>query len=301
MPNPFRFFKCNIINGCRLSDIERFVTRDEVFYLNAHIACTSRSVNAAINANWIVEISEKEALKSISVPAIAEPVEKKYEIEEKTIHSADMQVNKAAFDRHQARLKKLEKIKEEKEEKVEEAIRIEPGKNANENLGALQRIQNRNKKVKSAKRQENDFIDEVVDVDREGRKTAFEISKQVSENKTTPKTEQVVKKSKNDLKQELEEKFQKKISEKKTVKIIKEELVFEEIEKPKRGRPTKPKNDVIIDTPEITQKVVVEEVIPEKLKKAGRPKKEIKVEKQEISKKRAGRPAGSKNKKLVTA
>ena len=44
--------------------------------------------------------------------------------------------------------------------------------------------------------------------------------------------------------------------------------------------------------------MVVEEIIPEKLKKAGRPKK---VEKQEIQKKRAGRPAGSKNKKLVTA
>ena len=290
MSNPFRFFKCNIINGCRLSDIERFVTRDEVFYLNAHIACTSRSVNAAINANWIIEISEKEALKYISIPTFAEPVQqKKLEIEEKVVHSADLQTNKAAFDRYQARLKRLEATKIEKEEIVDESLDIEPGKNENENLGALQRIKNRNQKVKNAKKQEKDFIDDIVDVEREGRKTVAAISKQVNENKTTPKVEQVVKRSKNDLKQELEEKLQKKITEKKTVNVVKEEKpVFDEVigkinlktvkleqdvEKPeikKRGRPPKVNKTEVFMTEVKTSEVLV--------KKVGRPKKIVEIQ-----------------------
>lgn len=306
--NPFRFFKCNIINGCRLSDIERFISREEVFYLNSHIACTSRSVNAAINANWIVEISEKEASQYISIPSYIEPVQQKQiKFEEKAEHSVDFQTNKAAYDRYQARLKKLETEKREKTEEPVETIQIEPGKNETANLGALHRIKNRNQKVKNAQKQEKDFIDDIVSVDREGRKTTAAISKKVEENKTIPKTEQVLIKSKNDLKAELEQKLNTKVLEKKTAKASEVKPVSRKnIEKQgkKRGQ-TKTHQELNLETHKSHEIFKISESV---VKKIGRPKKHIdepiielvepvKVETSvDVAPKRRGRPAGSKNK-----
>jgi len=63
-----RFFKCNILGGFRLSDINKNVRQGEYFHLDAHVCITSRAVVAALRENWMIEISEKEASKFMTVP-----------------------------------------------------------------------------------------------------------------------------------------------------------------------------------------------------------------------------------------
>jgi len=226
MSSPLRFFKCNILNGCRLADIERFVKREEYFYLNSHIACTSRSVNAALNAKWIIEVTEKEASRHITIPMVVPEMKKQdNKFESAPTTERDENLNNPAYQRYQERLARLAATKTESTEPQQEELHLEPGKNDQENLGALQRIKNRNNKVKSARAQEKGFIDEVVEIEREGRKNASAVSRQVDENRTTPKVEQVVKRSKEEMKKALEKKLASKIESKKTVQIIPEEPI----------------------------------------------------------------------------
>ena len=251
MSNTFRFFKCNIINGCRLADIERFVSRDEVFYLNSHIACTSRSVNAAVNSKWIIEISEKEASKHISIPKFVEVTmqKKNTDIDTKTTINHETKTNNAAYERYQARLQKLATSKKNEDDViVDEVVDMEAGKDFNKNSAAEIRIKNRSRKIKNIKDQENDFINEFVEVEKEGSKNKIDITRQINENKTVSKAEQFIKKSKVDIKNELEAKLSEKISQKKTIETVTDvietdDVKVDEIEvKPKRKYNKKIKN-----------------------------------------------------------
>jgi len=64
----YRFFKCNVLGGFRLSDLNKHIKQGEYFFLDSHIAETSRAAVAALRERWMVEISEKEASKFLKVP-----------------------------------------------------------------------------------------------------------------------------------------------------------------------------------------------------------------------------------------
>jgi hypothetical protein len=261
----FRFFKCNIINGCRLSDIERFVHRDEVFYLNSHIACTSRSVNAALNSKWIIEITEKEASKTLVIPKFVEETKVK-NIEEKTVvHSSESKSNNAAYERYQARLQRLAMTKKTEEVIEEDDMNsISTGKDFTKNSAAEIRIKNRSRKVKNIKSQEKEFIDEIVDMDRKGVQNKIDITRQLNENKSVPKSEQFLKKSKVEIKNELEKKLKDKIKTKNVTK--KQKKAVETVVEPEIIEPVVETVDPIIETPEIENISVAKRGRPRKIK-----------------------------------
>ena len=62
----YRYFKCNRIGGFRLSDLNKEVKQGEYFYVDSHVAETSRSVIASIRERWMLEVTEREASKYIS-------------------------------------------------------------------------------------------------------------------------------------------------------------------------------------------------------------------------------------------
>jgi hypothetical protein len=63
-----RFFKCNVLGGFRLSDINKQIRQGEFFYIEQHVAETSRAVIAALRERWMIEITEKEASKHLELP-----------------------------------------------------------------------------------------------------------------------------------------------------------------------------------------------------------------------------------------
>jgi len=65
---PYRFFKANIVGGFRLSDLNVNVKQGSYFYLESDAVDVSRSCTAAIRDKWMIEVSEKEACKYLSLP-----------------------------------------------------------------------------------------------------------------------------------------------------------------------------------------------------------------------------------------
>jgi hypothetical protein len=63
-----RFFKCNVLGGFRLSDLNKHVKQNEYFFLDSHIAETSRATYAALRERWMIEVTEKEASQFLSIP-----------------------------------------------------------------------------------------------------------------------------------------------------------------------------------------------------------------------------------------
>ena len=69
-----RFFKCNVLGGFRLSDLNQQIKQGEYFFIDVHVAKTSRAVISALRDKWMIEVSEKEASKNINIPRISPPV-----------------------------------------------------------------------------------------------------------------------------------------------------------------------------------------------------------------------------------
>lgn len=63
----YRYFKCNVLGGFRLSDLNKNIKQGEYLQLDAQMADNSRAVIAAIRSKWMVEVGEKEAGKSIHI------------------------------------------------------------------------------------------------------------------------------------------------------------------------------------------------------------------------------------------
>jgi len=57
----YRYFKCNVLGGFRLSDLNRSVKQNECIQIDSTFCETSRSVRAALGT-WMFEIDEKEYL-----------------------------------------------------------------------------------------------------------------------------------------------------------------------------------------------------------------------------------------------
>jgi len=57
------YYKCNIIGGFRLSDLNQQVKQDEVIDVDEHIANTSKAVQAALKAGWLVKVKKPKAKK----------------------------------------------------------------------------------------------------------------------------------------------------------------------------------------------------------------------------------------------
>jgi len=65
-----RFFKCNVLGGFRISDLNKSIKQNDYFYIEDHICDTSRAVRAAIANNWMKEIDEEEASQYITIPKV---------------------------------------------------------------------------------------------------------------------------------------------------------------------------------------------------------------------------------------
>jgi len=63
----YKFFKCNILGGFRLSDLNLNVKQGQYFSIDSHVAETSRAAIAALKAKWMVEVDEEEASKHLSI------------------------------------------------------------------------------------------------------------------------------------------------------------------------------------------------------------------------------------------
>jgi len=50
-----KYFKCNVIGGFRLSDLNRNVKQGEVVGFEDHVKNTSKAVQAAINVGWLIK------------------------------------------------------------------------------------------------------------------------------------------------------------------------------------------------------------------------------------------------------
>jgi hypothetical protein len=64
----YRFFKCNVLGGFRLSDLNRNIKQGEYYYIDSTFCETSRAVKAALQNKWMTEVTEKEASQFISIP-----------------------------------------------------------------------------------------------------------------------------------------------------------------------------------------------------------------------------------------
>lgn len=64
----YRFFKCNVLGGFRLSDLNKNIKQGECFFIETTFCDSSRAVKASLQAKWMTEITEKEASQYISIP-----------------------------------------------------------------------------------------------------------------------------------------------------------------------------------------------------------------------------------------
>jgi hypothetical protein len=64
----YRFFKCNVLGGFRLSDLNRNIKQGDYFYIDNLFCDTSRAVRAALQSKWMTEVTEKEASQFVSIP-----------------------------------------------------------------------------------------------------------------------------------------------------------------------------------------------------------------------------------------
>jgi hypothetical protein len=62
-----RYFRCNVLGGFRLTDINKGVKADEIFSIDKYKADVSSSIKAALKSKWLIEISADEASKKIEV------------------------------------------------------------------------------------------------------------------------------------------------------------------------------------------------------------------------------------------
>jgi hypothetical protein len=220
MSNNYRFFKSNIINGCRLADIDVDVTRDKVFFLEYHVAQNSRSVSAALKAGWILEINEKEASLSINIPKASESRIQNtvLKTEESKGSSIDTRMNIKAMERHQERLKKIEMRHNDTSYDNEDVSvpEIKPGKNSQVNLAATARIEARQKKHEMLEKKKKGFLKEEGHVQSEEMNTKLAISEQIRKNRNDERRKILLKTdvSEDIRKQEIQEDIDRKLEEK---------------------------------------------------------------------------------------
>lgn len=66
----YRFFKCNVLGGFRLTDLNKNIKQGEFFYVDSHACEASRAAKAALSNNWMIEVTEKEASFHITIPKV---------------------------------------------------------------------------------------------------------------------------------------------------------------------------------------------------------------------------------------
>lgn len=186
----FRYFKVNIINGCRLSDINKNVSQDEVFYINSHIATNSRSVSAAIKAKWILEITEKEAAQHIQLPTreaiqLAPREEVIDPIGQKTSSFNDRE-NEGAIKRVQARLQKLE------EETKPPTVRPADENTITYSNDTEKRVRQRMDRVKKMNAQKDIYEKDVKKEETDSALVRQEMARKYLENKNNARKEDLL-------------------------------------------------------------------------------------------------------------
>lgn len=55
-----RYFKCSIVGGFRLADLNLTVKLGQYFPIDSYVVDVSRAVKAAINSKWMVEVDKEE-------------------------------------------------------------------------------------------------------------------------------------------------------------------------------------------------------------------------------------------------
>ena len=184
----FKYYKSNIVGNLNLPDISRKISQDEVFWLHAHIAEASRSVQSADKYKWILEITEKEASRFITLPAEMNVPKDTHKIVDpvNTGVKSNDKVNIDASKRVEARLKKLEdKANADREQAQDIKVEIVAGKDDKQNLAAQARVQARlnNKNASAQINQTNKFMHEATQEVTESHKNKTAILNKIRERK----------------------------------------------------------------------------------------------------------------------
>jgi len=70
----YRFFKCNVLGGFRLSDLNKSIKQGEYFFIDSMFCETSRATKVALESKWMTEVTEKEASQFIEIPKQAKKI-----------------------------------------------------------------------------------------------------------------------------------------------------------------------------------------------------------------------------------
>jgi hypothetical protein len=81
----YRYFKCNVLGGFRISDLNKNIKQNDYFYIESNICDTSRAVKAALSVKWMIEISEQEASQYLSIQKSEVSITKNADTNKKTV------------------------------------------------------------------------------------------------------------------------------------------------------------------------------------------------------------------------
>jgi len=120
----YHYFKCNVLGGFRLSDLNRNIKQGDYFFVDSFFCETSRAVKAALINKWMTEVTEKEASQYITVPKQAKVATSQLAMAEvlsrsqvNNVATPNVHVTNQKLESRQASVKKQPMQKQKDEEK----------------------------------------------------------------------------------------------------------------------------------------------------------------------------------------
>jgi hypothetical protein len=200
----YRFFKCNVLGGFRLSDLNKNVKQGEFIYIETSFCDTSRAVKGALNSKWMTEVTEKEASQFITMPRTIEAVQ----ITEIGPRKSVVNASQVAIPNVQDTNRSLESRQAEK------AIKKQPIQKQKEEDKAV--LPNFNQAERAIKARQADVMtkgpDEVLKSPVEAKKennVVKDLAKEIADNSllSTPNFDEKKEKAKIDVGQEIEKRM----------------------------------------------------------------------------------------------
>jgi hypothetical protein len=65
-----KYYRCNIIGGFRLTDLNKFIKTGEFFAVDTKVVYASKALAAALKHNWITEVPASEGMSHVVAPSI---------------------------------------------------------------------------------------------------------------------------------------------------------------------------------------------------------------------------------------
>ena len=220
----FRYFKCNKLGGFRLSDLNKNVREEgEYFYLDAHAVATSRAALAALRGRWMIEVSEKEASRHLTVPR---------NLKTAGVQTVKNRTKKALNESQGLAIPNVAEVNEKLESRQAKKNRLD--KETAEQTSSKVAVPNLSEVEKSTKERQSDSIQNKKVIIPNMKEAKKEVKKKVKEDKaikalskeddfdnenvSIPDTEKI----KDEVKKEVKEKVKKKVRRKRKKVTVEE-------------------------------------------------------------------------------